>query len=160
MRPVENRDLAADSRKSREKGITTNSAYLAVKFRHAQAEGIGARVKRSSTRLTQVGTLTMVETYRQGDVLLAKVPSLPKHALRKPVDQRIVLAWGETTGHAHAIDARYAKLYQHGAERFIEVLDGAVLVHEEHSPITLKPGIYRVVQQREYVPGSTRLVVD
>ncbi|HNB21637.1 MAG TPA: hypothetical protein PKZ32_04440 [Candidatus Melainabacteria bacterium] len=102
----------------------------------------------------------MVETYRQGDVLLARVEALPKTAKRKAVEERIVLAWGETTGHAHAIDARFAKLYQNGAERFIEALDGAILVHEEHSAITLKPGIYRVVQQREYVPGSSRLVID
>ena len=102
----------------------------------------------------------MVETYRQGDVLLARIASLPKNAQRKAVENRIVLAWGETTGHAHAIDARFAKLYQHGAERFIEALHGATLVHEEHSAISLKPGIYRVVQQREYVPGSSRLVVD
>lgn len=102
----------------------------------------------------------MLETYRQGDVLLARVDSLPKNATRKPVEQRIVLAWGEVTGHAHAIDARFAKLYEFGVDRFIEALDGATLVHEEHSAIKLKPGVYRVVQQREYVPGSSRIVVD
>lgn len=125
-------------------------------IRRQQLLGANSLHERAATS----GEAIMVETYRQGDVLLARVEALPKTAQRKAVEERIVLAWGETTGHAHAIDARFAKLYQNGAERFIEALDGAILVHEEHSAITLKPGIYRVVQQREYVPGSSRLVID
>jgi hypothetical protein len=35
-----------------------------------------------------------------------------------------------------------------------------VLTHEEHAPIPLPAGLYRVVQQREFVPGSFRLIAD
>ncbi len=42
---------------------------------------------------------------RQGDVLLVPVKSLPIGAKEIPLDKgRIVLAYGEVTGHAHAID--------------------------------------------------------
>jgi hypothetical protein len=34
------------------------------------------------------------------------------------------------------------------------------VIHEEHQPITLEPGIYRVWQQREYTPEAIRRVVD
>lgn len=98
--------------------------------------------------------------YRQGDVLLAKVDNLPKNALEKPADKRIVLAWGETTGHAHAIDCNFARLYEMAGERFVVAVEGATLVHEEHSAIKLTPGVYRVVQQREYTPGAVRYVAD
>jgi hypothetical protein len=32
--------------------------------------------------------------------------------------------------------------------------------HEEHAPIPLPAGYYRIVRQREYVPGSIRPVAD
>jgi len=102
----------------------------------------------------------MPEMYRQGDVLLAKVEALPKRAVQKPVEERIVLAWGETTGHAHAVSSQFAKLFEAGPDRFLVASEGAILVHEEHNPIKLTPGVYRVVQQREYIPGAARYVVD
>lgn len=102
----------------------------------------------------------MAEMYRQGDVLLAKVSELPKKAVRQKAEDRIVLAWGETTGHAHAINSSMAELYHHGDERYVVALAGAALVHEEHAAINLTPGVYRVVQQREYVPGAFRNVAD
>lgn len=41
---------------------------------------------------------------RQGDVLLTKVASIPAGCTEVPYDKgRIVLAYGEVTGHAHAI---------------------------------------------------------
>ena len=43
-------------------------------------------------------------TIRQGDVLLVPVASLPAGCVEVPNDKgRIVLAYGEVTGHAHAI---------------------------------------------------------
>jgi hypothetical protein len=36
-----------------------------------------------------------------------------------------------------------------------------VLTHEEHAPIRLPAGLYRVVRQREYLPGwQQREVAD
>jgi hypothetical protein len=100
--------------------------------------------------------------YRQGDVLLVKVEmdSVPKGAVKQDADGRIVLAYGEVTGHAHAIDSSLAALYQWKGDRLVEAKPGARLVHEEHNPIDLEPGIYKVIQQREYEPGSYRTVID
>jgi hypothetical protein len=33
-------------------------------------------------------------------------------------------------------------------------------VHEEHDPIRIPPGAYRVVRQREYEPRGWRAVAD
>lgn len=101
--------------------------------------------------------------YRQGDVLLFRVDGeLP--ATATPVEReqgRIVLAHGEVTGHAHAIDAREAQLFAVGAiERLLRVTKKVTLKHEEHTHIDLPMGIYRVVIQREYHPEEIRNVAD
>jgi hypothetical protein len=92
--------------------------------------------------------------YRHGDVLVAAIHTLPADA--EPI-AGLVLARGEATGHAHRIaeeDGR-AILLRAGAELFLEVRDqAATLVHDEHGPIALDPGLYRVWKQREYVPAG------
>lgn len=60
-------------------------------------------------------------------------------------------------GHTHAVSARDAELLADPAEvdrRFLRIATGAMLTHEEHAPIPLPAGLYRVVQQREFDPGS------
>ena len=99
--------------------------------------------------------------YRQGDVLLMKVERLPEEAVLMETEKhRVVLAYGEVTGHAHAISTDVAAMYSHNNERFLHVTPGAELVHEEHSTIFLEPGVYKVVQQREYTPQELRFVRD
>jgi hypothetical protein len=105
--------------------------------------------------------------FRQGDVLLVPVPTsqLPRNVQPLPRDARgrLVLALGEATGHAHAVSARDADLLADPAEvdrRFLRIATEAMLTHEEHAAISLPAGLYRVVQQREYVPGSFRPVAD
>lgn len=104
----------------------------------------------------------MGKQYRQGDVLLVKIEmeQVPEEAVREKTEDRVVLAYGEVTGHAHAIDPSHAGLYRWRNDRLLEVKPGATLVHEEHSAIVLEPGVYRVIQQREYEPGSSRPVID
>lgn len=101
--------------------------------------------------------------YRQGDVLVTRVRAIPTGAVSVPADNgRSVLAWGEVTGHAHALDATRGRLYEldEGEElerRFLRVLaDGGVLRHEEHAPLRLPAGDYQVTLQREYVPRERR----
>lgn len=48
--------------------------------------------------------------------------------------------------------------YGYGAAR--ERASGATFVHQEHGPITLPPGNYRVQIQREYSPEEIRNVAD
>jgi hypothetical protein len=72
-----------------------------------------------------------------------------------------VLARGEATGHAHAVEASRAELYRGRSGRFFLRLAGAtVLEHEEHAPIELPAGCYEVIRQREYRPGRIRRVAD
>lgn len=103
--------------------------------------------------------------YRQGDVLVLRVDSIP--AGGKPVERengRIVLAHGEVTGHSHAIpsrDARFTAVVAAGAERrFLDAKKPVKLLHEEHGEIIIARGTYEVVIQREYEPGAIRNVAD
>ena len=50
-----------------------------------------------------------MKMYRQGDVMIREVSSLPANAKAVKNRGRIVLAHGEVTGHAHAIAVREAK---------------------------------------------------
>lgn len=119
-----------------------------------------------------------MESIRQGDVLLIKAGGpVPKGSTVAPYDgKRIVLAHGEVTGHAHAIHLRpeqivkdaiakaqaYARLWTApGGDRYLEVVGESVaLTHEEHTPHTIPPGIYRLPTQVEYTPSALRRVED
>ena len=104
--------------------------------------------------------------YRQGDVLIVTVGSIPQGTQPVARDRgRIVLAYGEATGHAHAIHDRNATLStitgDEVDDRFLEITGAAAsLVHEEHDTITLPPGAYRVRRQREYTPEAPVMVAD
>lgn len=98
--------------------------------------------------------------YRQGDVLLLKVSRAPAGAQKR--DGRIVLAYGEVTGHAHAIDDEFAELMEFEGRRYLRVpaRKVATLTHEEHGAIQIPGGIYEIRQQREYSPEEIRNVKD
>jgi hypothetical protein len=104
--------------------------------------------------------------YRQGDVLLQRVASIPTDATLCTVAGDVILAYGEVTGHAHRLAPEMVKPFAKGgawsptAERFIRAVEGATLTHEEHGSIALAPGDYRVIQQREYTPHGLRNVAD
>ena len=107
--------------------------------------------------------------YRQGDVLIAPlaesaVPGSALDAVSEPRDGRgrLVLALGEVTGHAHAVvgPGRLVREASVFGPMLLHVPEGARVVHEEHAAISLPKGWYRVVRQREYVPGSVRIVAD
>jgi len=97
--------------------------------------------------------------YRHGDILVAPVESIPK-AARKV--QHLVLAEGELTGHSHRIsEGGAAVLFQTESEMFLDVVGRiATLVHQEHGPIELPQGKYRVWRQREYAPQEIRIIRD
>jgi hypothetical protein len=106
--------------------------------------------------------------FRQGDVFIRRIgdsAKIPKDF--EPVKQdkgRVVLAYGEVTGHAHALKGTDAKLWRKAGDvtkAFLEVTKKeTVLKHEEHAPITLEEGFYEVVRQREYTPEEIRMVAD
>lgn len=106
-----------------------------------------------------------MKLYRQGDVLIRSVPSIPKGAKDVTPKDRIVLAYGEVTGHAHAIALGEAQEFSLAdaagvVRRFLNVVKEAVVRHEEHAPIPLPAGVYEIVQQREYTPEEIRNVAD
>lgn len=107
--------------------------------------------------------------YRQGDVLIAPLAesAVPATALDAPSEPRdgrgrLVLALGEVTGHAHAVvgPGRLVREASAFGPMLLHVPEGARVVHEEHAAISLPKGWYRVIRQREYVPGSIRIVAD
>jgi len=104
-------------------------------------------------------------SFRQGDVLLVEIDEIPEYAKPETSSGRIVLAEGEATGHAHAIHERDARTFTYRGERFLLTRSKAQLVHEEHGPIDVPAGAWRVVIQREYEPSLAsdiqwRRVVD
>ena len=100
--------------------------------------------------------------YRQGDVLLREVPSKPQGLVAEKRQGDIILALGEVTGHAHRIADKTVLVWFAAGQRYIEVQEpGATLKHEEHAPIAIAPGLYEVVQQREWdLSGEVRPVTD
>ncbi|MEU9607474.1 hypothetical protein [Streptomyces sp. NPDC048057] len=107
--------------------------------------------------------------YRQGDVLIAPVAeeSVPAHLADvqgEPRDGRgrLVLALGEVTGHAHAVPSPGRLVREQGqfGPLLMHLPVGGRVVHEEHAAIELPRGWYRVIRQREYVPGAVRIVAD
>jgi hypothetical protein len=113
--------------------------------------------------------------YRQGDVLIVPVTesAVPEQVRaagpkKRAPRERMVLALGESTGHAHAVVATHDKgdFYPAASESepaFLFLPSGGRVVHEEHGTIPLSEGWYRVVRQREYEPRalrSFRMVAD
>ncbi len=103
-----------------------------------------------------------MKLYRQGDVLLKKIDGGEYNGkkTKSSKENRIVLAYGEVTGHAHAIYDEGAILTETENQRFLEIVKPLTLDHEEHDSIALEPGFYEVIQQREYSPERIRKVVD
>lgn len=104
-----------------------------------------------------------MKTYRQGDVLVIAVNSIPESV--KPVERdndRVILAYGEVTGHAHAIKDEAATLFADNDNIYLRLVSDCELSHEEHSTINIPAGDYKVIRQREYnlESGEIRYVAD
>lgn len=98
--------------------------------------------------------------FRHGDILVSSADAIPEGAKAL---RHLVLAEGELTGHSHRIAEKdAAALFRTlDGRMFLNVTaDRATLVHQEHGPIALDRGIYRVWRQREYAPNEIRVVRD
>lgn len=114
----------------------------------------------SSSR-KQVGSPPRTPHWRQGDVFIitAAEADIPADA----AVQRPVLAEGEVTGHSHRLEDPLAGqvLRSRSGGLFLKITDGpAQVIHDEHGPITLPAGQYRIRIQREYHPKEIRQVID
>lgn len=107
--------------------------------------------------------------YRQGDILFiltnnnVSLINVSSENIPPPLEhfqepQRLIIAEGERTGHAHAIEQTEAVGFRRNASGEVCVLDvrgsEVAVTHEEHAPIMLPPGRYEVIRQREYDPGA------
>jgi len=102
----------------------------------------------------------MEKMYRQGDVLLVRCESLPVKVKRLDTN---VVAHGEQTGHMHRIevDAGDCVLVEaENGDMYVSVKGKATLKHDEHGPLALETGHYKVVRQREYSPEAIKKVAD
>lgn len=98
----------------------------------------------------------------QGDILFTMVAALPKGAEKQ--ESRIV-AEGEATGHNHELVV--GEMYRLEDVVFVVIPDSVpdgstVVVHPEHGPLILSPGVYEVDYQIEVDPftGMSRRVLD
>lgn len=103
--------------------------------------------------------------YRQGDLWIIPIDNIPDAAERIECTHRVILAMGEATGHHHTIALAEAdvQLYSIADEvdRYLRVRSRiAPLRHEEHGPIEIPAGDYRIIRQVEYQAGEIRSVAD
>jgi len=114
----------------------------------------------------------MTEIFAQGDVLIERVAHVaPSGMVSDNADgSPMVLAEGERTGHHHAIldhvtmfqDDKLARDIPPGLYiGHIQITSPSARVpHEEHAPLTLPRGTYRVRRQRELGPRDARVLAD
>jgi hypothetical protein len=103
--------------------------------------------------------------YRHGDVLLERVEAIPEIHNPRTTDEekRGVVQLGESTGHAHVIeDMTGVEIFSDWRDRFLKAEQAFTIHHEEHKPLTLPAGNYRIRIAREfdYLRQDARMVID
>jgi len=94
--------------------------------------------------------------WRQGDVLIERHDG----AIVGPVREGDVLYTGEATGHSHRVTGASVRIHETSWSLFLDASADATITHEEHGPIVLPPGRYRVWRQREYSEAGWRTLKD
>jgi hypothetical protein len=114
----------------------------------------------------------MNDMFAQGDLLIERVADAEPSGTHLAPDASgaWVLAEGEFSGHRHAIYDRVRMFRDEALARDIPAglyvghvrVEGgsALLHHQEHAPINLTEGTYRVRRQRELEPRDAVLVAD
>lgn len=82
-------------------------------------------------------------TWRHGPMTITATAAVPGNAHRRAAS---ILTTVEATGHCHQVIERgAAELWDSQGALFLRILtDQATIVHEEHRPLTLPRGVYRV----------------
>jgi pyruvate/2-oxoglutarate dehydrogenase complex dihydrolipoamide acyltransferase (E2) component len=116
--------------------------------------------------------------FRQGDVLIVMVAALAADARKREREKgRVVLAHGEVTGHAHAIERKDVVHYdapnaEQAAQQLLAdagftfevtpvnapsglaIPTGAEVLHEEHGTVVLPAGFAVAIRQREWTDAD------
>jgi hypothetical protein len=95
--------------------------------------------------------------YRQGDLLFVLQEEQPEVELTV-LPGRVIVA-GEATGHARRLTGG-SILEAPDGTLYLDLVEPTRVVHEEHDALTLGPGWWLVVRQREYTPDAIRTVRD
>ena len=125
-----------------------------------------------------------MNNYAQGDILL--IPVTPPSSLVELTTDKIVVGYGETSGHSHVVEGVQVHWLVDACEDiasledfaqgnrsdnpdlFVSVPQGGELLHMsggrvieyDHKPVELPQGVYRVVRQRQATADSFRAVYD
>lgn len=114
----------------------------------------------------------MIEIYAQGDLLIERVDDLKPSGTIIPPDAvgEFALAEGELSGHRHVLSGPVTMFRDDALAHsvpsglyigHVKVADGrAVIQHQEHAPIRLPAGTYRVRRQREQEVTDVSIVAD
>ena len=88
---------------------------------------------------------------QQGDVLIVSVEEMPDGKSVQPEDGNYILAKGEVTGHAHRIEnIAGVEFVEKDGMFYIRNKKPITVTHEEHKPVTIPSGIWKVGIVREY----------
>ena len=101
-----------------------------------------------------------MKAFRHGDIAYRKVAEVKGEKVFE--GKEFILAEGEATGHHHRIKGPKIRLYNDNGTRYLDAPRGGVLTHPEHKEITVEPGIYIEIREREfdYFQNDIRRVVD
>lgn len=110
----------------------------------------------------------------QGDLLILRIEELPKNLIQqKPAEGGKHIVAHSETGHHHVVDSACAEYFFEessndadfeGQVAYLKVNEPVSLKHlrsfDTHEPIRIDPGLYRLIQQREYTPEGLRRAAD
>ena len=106
----------------------------------------------------------MIRLCAQGDILIERIEdaAASRQIIQSVHNGAVIVAEGEATGHHHRLLGSVAMYRDDAIARdipsglyvaHVEVMSPTGrLVHEEHAPITLEEGTYRVRRQRQLEP--------
>ncbi len=102
---------------------------------------------------------------QQGDVIIESIEAIPAEAKKGKLKAgNIILAEGETTGHAHRITEVAGVTFREGADGmfYLQNREKLSVTHEEHNTVSVPPGIWRVrkVQEYDHFAEEARAVAD
>lgn len=106
----------------------------------------------------------MQDIFRQGDVVIRRINKLPRGLKKK---SNTILAYGEITGHNHALDIdvkdlNFNILVDKSGKIYFQNDKPINLNHQEHKQITIEKGSFEVIIERERDPflQNIRQVID
>lgn len=98
--------------------------------------------------------------YQQGDVIIETLENeININGLSKIGK---ILAEGEVTGHSHKTVKSDSFLYNSGGTLILDAPTGTTIKHEEHKPINLPAGQYKIrkVMEYDHFAEEAREVID